>query len=53
MKYFRKLEPFFADESSALFLSDVFTALERMLSECVDLIFADPPYFLSNDGSSL
>ena len=52
MLYFRNLQPCFADECSMLFLSDVFAALEDMCSECADVIFADPPYFLSNDGFS-
>ena len=44
--------PYYSDEHSELFLSDTFDALELMASECVDVIFADPPYFLSNDGIS-
>ena len=52
MKYFDNLQPYFSDESSELYLSDTFSALEQMYSECVDMIFADPPYFLSNDGIS-
>lgn len=52
MRYFDDLEPCFADENSALFLCDTFTALEHMHTECIDMIFSDPPYFLSNDGTS-
>ena len=52
MLYFDRLQPYFTDEHSALFLSDVFDALADMHSECVDMIFADPPYFLSNGGFS-
>ena len=52
MKYFETLKPFFSDKSSALFLNDAFEALEQMTPESVDVIFADPPYFLSNDGIS-
>ncbi len=52
MKYFENLKPFFVDESSAVFLNDAFEALEQMRPECVDVVFADPPYFLSNDGIS-
>jgi site-specific DNA-methyltransferase (adenine-specific) len=29
---------------------DVFVALRELATESVDLVFADPPYFLSNDG---
>lgn len=50
--YFQGIKPYYKDNVSALFLSDTFTALERMKPECVDMIFADPPYFLSNDGIS-
>lgn len=33
-----------------LIQGDSFYLLERMLPESVDMIFADPPYFLSNNG---
>lgn len=52
LQYFENLKPFYVDENSALFLSDTFEALEQMTSKSVDVIFADPPYFLSNDGIS-
>ena len=51
-KYFETLKPYFFDKNSAVYLADTFEALADMLPECVDLIFADPPYFLSNDGIS-
>lgn len=44
--------PFYKDDNAALFLDDTFKFLERMKTPCVDVIFADPPYFLSNDGFS-
>ena len=44
--------PYFEDDTSELYLCDTFSALEQMHTECVDMIFADPPYFLSNDGIS-
>ena len=50
--YFDGLKPYYSDSNSALFLSDTFEALEKMRSESIDMIFADPPYFLSNDGIS-
>ncbi len=50
--YIPGMKPCFKDYNSALFLADVFVALERMKPECIDMIFADPPYFLSNDGLS-
>lgn len=49
-KYFEGLNPYYYDSSAALYLSDTFEALEKMLPGKVDMIFADPPYFLSNDG---
>ncbi len=48
--YFRNLQPYFRDDNSELYLHDTFEALDDMLENCVDMIFADPPYFLSNDG---
>ncbi|MBR0074386.1 MAG: site-specific DNA-methyltransferase, partial [Synergistaceae bacterium] len=44
------LKNYYADEDSKLYLSDTFSALQEMKPESVDMIFADPPYFLSNDG---
>ncbi|MBR1647234.1 MAG: site-specific DNA-methyltransferase [Selenomonadaceae bacterium] len=44
------MKPYFKDEDSALYLADSHKLLEDFPSECVDVIFADPPYFLSNDG---
>lgn len=52
MKYFDDLTPCYSDEFSELYLCDTFFALEHMKPECIDMIFADPPYFLSNDGIS-
>ena len=49
-KYFEGLKPWYCNDNAALYLSDTFEALEKMLPERVDMIFADPPYFLSNDG---
>lgn len=48
--YIQGIKPYFKDQSSALFLADTFDALSNMKSECIDMIFADPPYFLSNNG---
>ena len=48
----KTLNPVFDDDEAQLFLSDTLYALEHMNSECVDMIFADPPYFLSNGGFS-
>ncbi len=35
-----------------LYLSDTIECLKTLPKESVDMIFADPPYFLSNDGIS-
>jgi site-specific DNA-methyltransferase (adenine-specific) len=47
-------EPYFADVARGirLYLGDALELLRRARSETFDLIFADPPYFLSNDGIS-
>lgn len=49
-KFFEGLKPFYYNNTAALYLSDTFEALEKMLPEKIDMVFADPPYFLSNDG---
>ncbi|HYY98425.1 MAG TPA: site-specific DNA-methyltransferase, partial [Pyrinomonadaceae bacterium] len=45
-------EPFFEDAAHGirLYRGDALELLRRAKSEHFDLIFADPPYFLSNDG---
>lgn len=41
-----------SSNNSALILSDTFECLKNIYQESIDMIFADPPYFLSNDGFS-
>lgn len=43
---------YFYDEknNSALILADTFEFLEKIKPQSIDMIFADPPYFLSNGG---
>lgn len=41
---------YFDNRKAQLLLGDSFKLLARMKPESVDLIFADPPYLLSNDG---
>ena len=36
-----------------LYLGDCTKVMKTLKANCVDLIFADPPYFLSNDGLSI
>ena len=52
MVYIKNFSPYYKDENSALYLADTFDALKNFSAESVDMIFADPPYFLSNDGIS-
>ena len=44
------LKPFYETDEAILILSDVFEALNKIPENTFDMIFADPPYFLSNDG---
>lgn len=43
---------FYEDELAKLLLGDTFEVMATMPSESFDMVFADPPYFLSNDGIS-
>ena len=44
----KKVPLYFETEESQLVLGDSFKILTKMEPESVDMIFADPPYFLSN-----
>ncbi|MFX0188121.1 MAG: DNA-methyltransferase [Candidatus Hodarchaeota archaeon] len=44
------LEPYFQEKNFILYLGDAIEILNQFQSDKFDLIFADPPYFLSNDG---
>lgn len=48
----KNLNPYYHDEQSSLYLGNALELLKEMEEESVDVIFADPPYFLSNDGIS-
>jgi len=41
---------FYRDEGISLYLGDSFKLLKKLDTKSVDLIFADPPYFLSSGG---
>ncbi len=41
---------YFEDGSFKLIDEDIFNALNKLDSNIFDMIFADPPYFLSNNG---
>jgi site-specific DNA-methyltransferase (adenine-specific) len=45
-------QPYYSEPRAALFCADTFDILKKAPEETFDLIFADPPYFLSNDGFS-
>lgn len=45
-----KLKPYYAGDRETLYLGDSLELLRRGKKESVDMIFADPPYFLSNGG---
>ncbi len=44
------LNPYFESKRTKLFHNDCITILNALPEKSVDLIFADPPYFLSNGG---
>ena len=44
------IDAYFSDETATLYLADSLKLLPKLPAESVDVIFADPPYFLSNDG---
>lgn len=45
-----RTRPYYQSSRAQLYLGDCFHLLSRTLPESIDMIFADPPYFLSNDG---
>lgn len=45
-----RVQPYFETESGQLFLGDCFELLKKIQPQSIDMIFADPPYFLSNNG---
>lgn len=47
-----KIKPYYNDEQTILICEDTFAFLEKMKPESMDMVFADPPYFLSNGGIS-
>ena len=50
-RVFEKNQKFFYENNvSKVVLGDSFRVLSKMKEESVDMIFADPPYFLSNNG---
>ena len=45
-----RVSPYYCTETEMLFLDDTFSVLKKLAPASVDMVFADPPYFLSNDG---
>lgn len=41
---------YYNNENCALYLGDAIDLLDKLEPESIDMVFADPPYFLSNDG---
>lgn len=46
------VKPYFKSNSVKFFHDDCIKVLKSLPKESVDMIFADPPYFLSNGGIS-
>ncbi|MCO6542361.1 MAG: site-specific DNA-methyltransferase [Lactobacillus sp.] len=46
------LKPYYMDQQTILILHDSFDFMSHMKPQTMDMIFADPPYFLSNGGIS-
>jgi site-specific DNA-methyltransferase (adenine-specific) len=44
------IQPYFSEKDFNLYHGDIFEVLNHFEDNKFDLIFADPPYFLSNDG---
>lgn len=49
-KQFENYEPSFAEPGFILYNDDCLAVLSNMADNSVDMIFADPPYMLSNNG---
>ena len=45
-----RVSPYYCTETEMLFLGDTFSFFFKIAPSSVDMVFADPPYFLSNDG---
>lgn len=50
--YNKSMKPYYEKEDVQLFLGDCIKLLKNAAPESIDMIFADPPYLLSNDGIS-
>ena len=50
---FKKADPYFEDTIFVLYHGDCISILSQLPANSIDMIFADPPYNLSNNGFSL
>ena len=48
--YIGQNPPAYCTETELLLNGDTFSLLEQIIPGSIDMVFADPPYFLSNDG---
>ena len=48
----KSITKYYYKNGQILILGDVFETLSKIKDETIDMVFADPPYFLSNDGIS-
>lgn len=46
------VEAYYKDDLCSLYLGNTFRILPSLVDKQANMIFADPPYFLSNDGIS-
>lgn len=46
----KKLKPFFESENASVYKGDCLEIMQSLPEASVDMVFADPPYNLSNDG---
>lgn len=44
------IKPYYSTDNEMLIMGDTFSVLKSIEPESISMIFADPPYFLSNDG---
>lgn len=47
-----KIQSYYENENTALFMYDSLELMALLPDNSIDMIFADPPYMLSNDGIS-
>ena len=50
IKLVKRVVPYYEDENAVLYEADSLKLLKKLEAESISMIFADPPYFLSNDG---